>query len=52
LESVDEAELERRIKTRMDKLAKQWDRSGPSYSDKLSEAKEEMGQVAPRESSE
>jgi hypothetical protein len=52
LESVDEAELERRIKTRMDKLAEQWARSGPSYSDKLSEAKEEMGQVAPRESSE
>jgi len=41
LESVDEAGLERRIKVRMDELAKQWDSNGPSYSDKLNAARAE-----------
>jgi hypothetical protein len=45
LGSVDEAKLERLVRTRMKKLAKQWNDKGPSYSDKLREAKAEMAQV-------
>jgi hypothetical protein len=45
LKSVDEAGLEHRIKARMDELAEQWESRGPSYSDKLDEAKAEMAQV-------
>jgi hypothetical protein len=52
LESVDEAKLGRRIKKRMNKLAEQWDCSGPSYSAKLIEARAEMRQVDIREGSE
>jgi hypothetical protein len=42
LESIDEARLERRIRIRMDELAEQWKREGPSYSDKLREAQAEQ----------
>jgi hypothetical protein len=42
LESVDEADLDRRIKVRMKELAEEWVLEGPSYADKLREAQAEL----------
>lgn len=52
LKSVDEAELESLIKIRMDELAEQWERNGPSYSDKLLAARTDMEQAGERKSPE